>query len=138
MRQTVTVVSASGGNATVAYDRPTACHMDCDHCAGGCAAMTARERIVVRAENPIGAVPGDRVIIEAAASAVYSAILLVYALPLVLFFAGYFGGSGLGASGTWCGIGGFLLGLLVAVLVSRRKSRTGREIQFQIVDYARE
>ena len=48
--------------------------------------MAAKERVTVQAENLIGAEPGDRVVIEAAGCQVFSAILLVYALPIILFF----------------------------------------------------
>ena len=138
MRQTVTVLSVQGDSATVSYDRPTACHMDCDHCAGGCASMTAKEQIVVRADNPIGASAGDRVVVESSSRSVYGAIALVYAVPLVLFFLGYFSCEGLGYHPVVGGIGGFLLGVLCAVLVSRRKTHTGNEIHFEIVGYADE
>ncbi len=137
MRQTVTVVSTADGWAKVAYDRPTACHGDCSHCAGGCGSMAARERVVVPAENRIGAQPGDLVIIETATRSVFSAIALVYALPVALFFGGYFGAERLGAAGTLPGILGFFLGLAVAILISRQKTRSGREPQFQIVEYVR-
>lgn len=135
MKQTVTVTAVSGGQATVAYDRPTACHGDCGHCAGGCSAMAAKERVMVQAENLIGAKPGDRVVIEAAGSQVFSAIFLVYALPVVLFFLGYWLGGMMGCA-VPVSIGGFFIGLLAAVLVSRRKTRLGREIAFRIVSYA--
>lgn len=135
MRQTVTVVSVNGSRAVVAYDRPTACHGDCSQCAGGCGSMAAKERVIVTAENPIGAGPGDRVVIEAATKTVFSAILLVYALPILLFFGGYFGAEALEISGSLPGIVGFFLGLVAAVMVSRRKTKTGREIQFRIVGY---
>lgn len=136
MRQTVTVVSSSGGWATVAYDRPTACHGDCSKCAGGCGSMAAKERVIVQAENTIGAGAGDRVVIEAADTQVFSAIFLVYALPVVLFFLGYFGGERLFGAGVVSGIVGFCISLLAVVLVSRWKSKTGTEIKFQIVSYA--
>lgn len=136
MRQTVSVVSTSGDMAVVAYDRPTACHMDCAHCSGGCGSTVARERITVQASNSIGAGPGDQVVVEAASSAVAYAVFLVYALPVILFFAGYFLAEALGASGTVFGILGFFLGLAAAVLVSRRKTKHGREIRFRIVGFA--
>lgn len=135
MRQTVTVLSVREGWAQVAYDRPTACHGDCSHCAGGCGTMAAKEQVVVTAEDPLGTRPGDRVVIEAATGAVFSAILLVYALPVALFFLGYFAADGAGRSGALWGVVGFFLGLLAAVLVSRGKTRHGREIQFRIVGY---
>ena len=136
MRQTVTVTSISGRRATVSYDRPTACHGDCSKCAGGCGSMAAKECVVVQADNRIGAKVGDRVVIEAASAQVFSAILLVYALPVLLFFAGYFLGEWLSLGGSLVGVLGFFLGLLAAVLVSRRKTRTGNEIQFDIVSFA--
>lgn len=136
MRQTVTVVSVSGNSAKVTFDRPTACHGDCSHCAGGCSSLAAKEQVIVTAENLIGAKPGDRVTIESAAKSVFSAILLVYALPIILFFCGYFIGEMLSTSGSLLGILGFFLGLGAAVLVSRWKTKTGKEIQFQIVGFA--
>ena len=136
MRQTVTVLSAGNGTAQVAYDRPTACHNDCSRCEGGCGATAAKERVVVTAENPIGAGPGDRVVIEAACREVYSAVFLVYVLPLILFFTGYFGGQALGVPAALAGILGFFLGLGIAVAVSRRMTRHGREIRFRIIAFA--
>lgn len=136
MRQTVTVTSVSGRQATVSYDRPTACHGDCSKCAGGCGSMAAKECVVVQADNPIGARVGDRVVIEAASSQVFSAIFLVYALPVLLFFVGYFLGDKLTASGSLFGILGFFLGLLVAVVCSRKMTRSGKQIKFQIVSFA--
>ena len=134
MRQTVTVTAVSGKTATVAYDRPTACHGDCDHCAGGCGATAAKERISVRAENLIGAAPGDKVIIETESSHVFSAIFLVYALPIVLFFLGYFLLSGR-EHGPLGGILGFLFGLAAAVFLSR--GRLGKSIRFRIVSFVK-
>lgn len=137
MRQTVVVAAISGDEATVLYDRPTACHGDCTKCAGGCGSMAAKEQVVVQARNLIGAKVGDRVVIEAATSQVYSAVFLVYALPVLLFFLGYFLGEHYAQTGGLVGIAGFVLGLVIAVLVSRRKSRTGTEIKFQVVSFAR-
>ena len=135
MRQTVTVTAVSGGLVTVSYRRPTACHGDCDRCAGGCGETAAKERITVQAENTIGAAVGDHVVIETKTQMVFSAILLVYALPVVLFFLGYFllAGRGLGTLG---GVLGFLLGVAAAVLLSR--GRLGKAIRFQIVSFARD
>ena len=130
MRQTVTV-TAGGALATVSYDRPTACHGDCDSC-GGCASMAAKEQITVQAENPIGAKPGDRVVIEAATGQVFSAVLLVYALPVVLFFLGYFLGAAMFGTGALCGGTGFVLGLLAAVVAGRKT-----KVQFRIVSFAK-
>ena len=136
MRQTVTVLSAGKGTAVVAYDRPTACHNDCARCAGGCGSTVAHERITVTAEDPIGVSPGDQVVLEASGAEVYGAILLVYALPVVLFFLGYLLGTAMGISGALTGVLGFFLGVGVTVLVSRRREKRGKEIRFRITGYA--
>jgi sigma-E factor negative regulatory protein RseC len=135
MKQTVQVLSVTGRQAVVAYDRPTACHGDCHKCAGGCGSMAAKERVTVTAENLVGAKPGDQVVIEAASGAIFSAVALVYVLPVVLFFLGYFAGAARQLGAVLGGLG-FFLGLAAAVLVSRRQTQTGREIQFRIVAYS--
>ena len=137
MTQTVTVLSVREGKAEVVYDRPTACHNDCAHCAGGCGSTVAHEKITVTAENPIGAMPGDQVVIEAAGTQIYGAILLVYALPIALFFPGYFLGQALGLSGALTGVLGFFLGVAAAVATGRAMARRGREIRFRITSYAK-
>lgn len=136
MTQKVTVLSVSGSTAKVIHNRPTACHGDCDHCAGGCGAMAAKEKIIVEAENLIGARPGDRVIIEGATKKVVSAIMLVYVLPLVLFFLGYFLTQHFTGPATLVALIGFTLGLLAASAVSRFQRKKGTEIQFRITAYA--
>lgn len=138
MKQKVRVLFVDGNDAKVIYKRPTACHGDCDHCAGGCGAMAATENIVVEAENLIGARPGDSVMIEGEGRKVASAILLVYVIPVVLFFLGYFFGQALDAAPSFLGILGFFLGLVLAVLVSRRQKLQGKAIRFRIVSYAHE
>lgn len=134
MTQRVTVLSVSGTSARVIHHRPTACHGDCDHCEGGCGSMAAKESLVVEAENLIGAKPGDQVVIEGETGKVASAILLVYVLPLILFFFGYFLGDRFG-HGILCSIIGFVLGLLCAILESRRQRKRGTEISFRIVSF---
>lgn len=136
MTQQVTVVSVKGNMARVRYKRPTACHGDCDHCGGGCGSMAAGETLVVDAENLIGAGPGDSVIIQGKTAKVVSAILFVYILPVVLFFLGYYATARFFRAGAIGGILGFALGLLLAVLESKRQKKNGTEISFQIIAYA--
>lgn len=97
--------------------------------------MAAREHIVVEADNLIGAKPGDRVILDGQTGKVATAIVLVYVLPLVLFFLGYAVGALLKTGEVLFGGLGFFLGLATAVAVSRRQKRTGTQIRFQIVAY---
>lgn len=136
MKQKVRVISVDGSRAKVIYKRPTACHGDCDHCAGGCGSMAATEQIVVEAENLIGAGPGDSVMIEGEAGKVAWAVAVVYVIPLILFFLGYFLGQSLMFLPAMLGILGFAIGLTLAVVVSRRQLKTGKEIRFRVVSYA--
>lgn len=135
MKQKVMVRSVSGETAQVQYHRPTACHGDCSKCAGGCGAMAAQEEIVVTAQNLIGAKVGDTVYIEGETKKVAWAILLVYVMPVVLFLIGYFLGQRWGHENL-IGILGFFLGLVLAVLESRRQRKRGQEIQYRIVSFA--
>ena len=135
MKQKAMVRSVSGETAQVQYHRPTACHGDCSKCAGGCGAMAAQEEIVVTAQNLIGAKVGDTVYIEGETKKVAWAILLVYVMPVVLFLIGYFLGQQWDR-GNLIGILGFFLGLVLAVLESRRQRKRGQEIQYQIVSFA--
>jgi positive regulator of sigma E activity len=98
--------------------------------------MAAQEKLIVEADNQIGAAVGDWVLIEGSTGKVAQAIALVYVLPLVLFFLCYFLAELLIGHGTGAGILGFLLGLLAAVLVSRRQQKTGTQIHYQVVAYA--
>ena len=136
MRQKVMVISSENGVARVQYHRPTACHGDCSKCAGGCGAMAAQEEIIVSADNPIGARPGDSVYIEGETGKVAWAIALVYVIPVILFFLGYILGRDHG-KGELLGIIGFFLGLALAVLESHRQKRHGDEIRYQIVSFAK-
>ena len=135
MKQKVMVRSVSGETAQVQYHRPTACHGDCSKCAGGCGAMAAQEEIVVTAQNLIGAKVGDTVYIEGETKKVAWAILLVYVMPVVLFLIGYFLGQQWDR-GNLIGILGFFLGLVLAVLESRRQRKRGQEIQYRIISFA--
>jgi positive regulator of sigma E activity len=98
--------------------------------------MAAQEKLIVEADNQIGAVVGDWVLIEGSTGKVAQAIALVYVLPLVLFFLCYFLAELLIGHGTGAGIIGFLLGLFAAVLVSRRQQKNGTQIHYQVVAYA--
>lgn len=138
MTQKVTVLSVAGNTARVIHNRPTACHGDCDSCAGGCGAMAAKERIIVEAENLIGARPGDQVMIQGQTGKVALAVALVYVLPLILFFVGYFLAERCMGSGEVIAVLGFLLGVAIAVFAGRMQKRRGTEIRFRIVSFVTE
>lgn len=105
----------SDGRAEVIHLRESACSGDCHKCSG-CGA--AKETLIVRAENPIGAGVGDMVILSSDTGGVLKAAALVYALPLLLFFMGYAVGAGMKMGGL-LGCAGFLLGIAAAVCADR-------------------
>ncbi len=113
------------GTATVLRSRESACSGDCHKCSGcGAAAQTVR----VTARNPIGAKPGDRVLISSDTAPVLAAAALLYVLPLVLFIAGYLIGESLWTKGPIAGLAGFALGLVCAKLYDRRITKTKKTV----------
>ena len=108
------------GRAELAVRRESACSGDCHHC-GGCGAVGQTLRLT--AENPIGAKKGDIVYIASESAPVLWAAALVYALPLILFLAGYLLSMRLGAWAAAIGAAGFLAGLLPAFLYNRHVKR---------------
>ena len=120
-----------GGYAEVVMERPTACSGDCHHCAGGCTA--AREIMVVRAKNLIGAKAGDVVLLELSARQLLKISLLVYFTPIVLFFLGWFLGSLLGLA-PWFGGLGFALGVGFLFWFNRHVEKK-TPVQYRIVGY---
>ncbi len=132
MNQKVKVLSVRpDGTAQVVHIRQSACSGDCHQCAG-CGA--AQETMILTAQNPIGAGPGDVVILSSESGPVLKAAAVLYMVPLVLFFAGYALGA-LWELGGWFGCGGFLLGLLGAWLFDRKTGKKHQE--YTITAYAK-
>ena len=133
MEQIVRVLRLCGeGKAEVFRVRESACSGDCHKCSG-CGA--AKETVIVEADNPIGARPGDLVRIESDTKSVMGAVAVFYALPLVLFFLGYALGAALGFSGGIFGAAGFAFGIGAAVLYDRLYARKNQTV-YTIVGYA--
>ena len=132
IRETGTVEAVEAGLALVRARRSSACR-DCAS-AGFCEAGAAAHA-VIRADNPLGAVPGQRVRVAVPASGLLGGGLLLYGLPLAGLFAGMAAGLWLaarrGAAGAdlW-GAAGALAGLLLALafqrLVNARLARASR------------
>ena len=108
------------GRAEVSVVRRSACSGDCHRCAG-CGAVT--QTVTVQAENVIRAQEGDWVYIESGSAAVLGAAVVVYLLPLLLFFAGYVCAAALHGKAIWFGAAGFAAGLLPAFWYDRRMRR---------------
>ena len=120
------------GKADIILVRESACSGDCHKCSG-CGAQ--KETMIVTAENPIRAEVGDFVTLTSDTASVMKAVVAVYLMPLVLFFAGYALGHGLGFSGGWFGALGFVLGIAFAVWFDRHTAKKGETV-YTITGYA--
>lgn len=117
MEQLVRVRKAyDDGTAQVLLIRESACSGDCHKCSG-CGA--ARETLLVLAENPIGARAGELVRLRSQTAPVMKAAAVLYLLPLMLFFAGYFLGAALWGLGALTGCLAFAAGIGGAVAYDR-------------------
>ena len=135
MQQTVQVTKIlEPGYAEVFLERQSACSGDCHHC-GGCGAI--REKLFVRAANPIGAEPGDRVLVESETKSVMISIFFVYLLPILLFFVGCILGAAIGWKPGLTGGIGFLLGV-IPVLFRNRQLERKQEDTFRIIAFVQD
>lgn len=119
------------GQAEVAVTRGTACGGNC----GNCESCMFDNKVKTVANNLIDARPGEQVIIESKSSMVYSAVALVYIMPLALFLIGYAISSAAGLSEGLCIASSFLglvLGAVIMVLSQRLKKRKN-SISFNII-----
>ena len=104
------------GTAQVLCIRESACSGDCHKCSG-CGA--AKEAVIFTADNPIGAKTGDFVKVVSETAPVLKAAMVLYIIPLVLFFLGYYLGTLPGSFGALGGCLGFLLGIAIVVIYDR-------------------
>lgn len=132
MEQLVRVKEAfDDGTAVVVHVRESACSGDCHKCSG-CGA--AKETILLKAENPIGAVRGDLVKLESATGPVLKAAAVLYLLPMLLFFVGYFAGDVLFGHGALVGCLAFVASIVLVVLYDRKIGKTG-ETGYTITEF---
>ena len=120
------------GMAQVIVIRESACSGDCHKCSG-CGA--AQEAIIFEAGNPIGAKTGDLVTVSSETGPVLKAAVVLYMLPLVLFFAGYALGAALGISGGLCGCLAFVLSVALIIVYDRHLAKKDNTI-YTITDFA--
>ncbi len=125
----------SDGRAEVGVHRRSACSHDCSKCSG-CELMMTKTDVTVTAENHVGARPGDTVLVESANSAILGTAVVVYLVPFLLFFVGYFLGHAI-AAGETISIGlacaGFVAGILPARWLDHRVN-VKKAVQFRIVE----
>ena len=72
--------------AEVEVERGTACGGTCE----SCEACVFQNRIRAEAVNKVSALPGQKVVIESKTSDVLGAAALLYLVPFVLLFLGFF------------------------------------------------
>ena len=134
MEQTVRVKGCNAdGTAQVVHIRQSACSGDCHQCSG-CGA--AKQTVVLTAQNPIGARPGQLVTVESASGPVLLAAAVLYLVPIVLFVAGYLLGEHLWTKGPLVGISGFILGLVLARVYDRKAAQ--KKTVYTITGFAKE
>lgn len=136
MRQIATVKRLMGeGRAEVLVRRQSACGHDCASC-GGCGPESFASVTAV-ADNSLGARPGDTVQVESESGQVLGMAFVLYLVPLVLLFVGYFIASGplKLAEGTSLAVGvaGLAVGIAMNFLVDRRL-RKEKSVQFRITE----
>ena len=132
MQQKVKVLTVSAdATAQVMHIRQSACSGDCHKCSG-CGAV--EEKLIFTAHNPIGAGPGDVVVVATETVPVLKAAAMLYMLPLVLFFAGYLLGARWNV-GVLTGGVLFALSIVLCVLYDRRAARKHKNV-FTITGYA--
>ena len=120
------------GTAQVIHIRESACSGDCHKCSG-CGA--AKEAVLFTAENLIGARRGDLVKVESGTGPVLKAAVVLYVIPLILFFLGYYLGTIPGDYGTLGGCLGFVLGIVIVVVYDRLVVKKA-DIGYVITAYA--
>lgn len=108
--------------AEVTVIRMTACGGSC----GSCEACKCDSEVKVVAANPLGAKPGQKVVVESRTADIFGAALLVYILPIVLLLAGYIAGTAMGAGEGKCIIIAFAVmtvGTVLALIIQRRRKK---------------
>lgn len=119
-------------HAEISVPRKSACGHDCEECAG-CGVSGAS--VHAKAVNPIGAQPGQKVVVQSDTKKMLRIVAFVYTVPVILFMLGYFITAVLSPSVALqytIAVAGFVLGIILAVLYDRRVRAVGG-ISFTIV-----
>ena len=120
------------GHAEISVPRQSACGHDCEECAG---CGVTGEAVHAKALNPIGALPGQKVVVESSTKKMLRIVALVYLIPVALFFLGYLAAMAVTASVAvqyTAAAAGFILGILGAISYDRRLRARGG-LSFTIV-----
>ena len=119
------------GRAEIVVARQSACAHDCHDCAGCGGTPTPIHALV---ENPIGARAGQKVVVESSTKQVFGIILLVYMVPVILFFIAYFLTASLNNEALAAGVSilAFFCGIIPAIRYDRKIRQSGG-MKFTIV-----
>ena len=112
-------------HAEISVPRKSACGHDCEECAG-CGVSGAA--VHAKAANPIGALPGQKVVVESSTQKMLGIVAFVYLIPVALFLVGYLLAAFVTASVAiqyTIAIAAFLAGIGFAVLYDRRLKAKG-------------
>jgi len=118
--------------AEISVPRKSACGHDCEECAGCGVTGTA---VLARASNPIGASPGQKVVVESSTKKMLGIVMLVYLIPVVLFLGGYLAALALAfpvGVQYAAAVAGFAAGIALAIRYDRRLRDRGG-LNFTIV-----
>ncbi len=119
-------------HAVISVPRKSACGHDCEECAG-CGVSGAA--VKAKAANPIGAHPGQKVVVQSDTQKMLRIVALVYATPVVLFLLGYLAAFFLGAQVAvqyTTAVVGFIIGIVAAIRYDRHLKAKGG-LSFTIV-----
>ena len=111
--------------AEISVPRKSACGHDCEECAG-CGVSGAA--VHAKAANPIGARPGQKVVVESSTKKMLGIVAFVYFIPVVLFLAGYVITTLLTpqvALQYGVAVAGFFIGVVAAILYDRKLKAAG-------------
>ena len=128
-QEAVVVRTNDNGTAEVAVTRTTACGGNC----GNCESCVFQNEIKTIAENPVGAVKGQRVVIESKTSTVFRAAVLVYLFPILMFLCGYAISYALGASEGLCVCSSFAALIISAFVIVLVQNRIKNKISYEII-----
>ncbi len=132
MTQIATIVKQlSEDKVEIVVARQSACAHDCSECSG---CGVTPQPIYTQAISQIDAQPGDKVVVESSTRQVLGAAYMVYFLPFILFFLGYFLTVGRVPGGADYAIGAVLFGLsflLIKKVDTKLREKGG--VEFRVV-----
>ena len=110
--------------AEISVPRKSACGHDCEECAG-CGVSGAA--VYAKAWTPVGAKPGQKVVVESYPQKMLGIVAMVYLIPVLLFFVGYFATITVASVAIRYTVAalGFVLGIVFAILYDRRLRQRG-------------